>query len=1577
MRFNYRPGGACRRLWLCWLIFLTVGPGLLLAAEVDAVEKGPGKPGLSLAFFIPGSEPFWDANVRYAQAAARDLGVGFKLVIFHDDPAVLLDGVERECRAGVGGLIFPAFAAAGEAALKIAEKYHTPAFIINTGIKDADFLPRTKYRYWVGRMTPDDVGVGARLIQQLLGLARAAGASRFHILALEGRPDQEASISRRRGLENHLKYAEGVASLVAAEGDRDPEKVAALVKQQYADNPALNVVWCANDNMALAAADAVRELNVTTPVFLGGVDWDPRALKAIEDGRMHADVGGHFFEGAWAVLLMHDYLQGRDFATEGLEFTTSMPAVTRDNLSSITNFLSLDPAGIDFRRYSKVYNPTRLEYKLDLADVAEDARAAPEQSRDSLVLTSDEKAWLQARPRIAVAVMDAWPPFNMADAQGKAEGIGVDYLELLGERLGVAFNIVPGPFADNLEAVRQKRIDALMDVTPKPEREEYLNFTKPYLDIPHVIVGRSDGPYHENELSLSGKTLALEKGFGNVKYFREQYPKVKVVELPDTEACLLAVSRGAADAYAGNRAAATYIIAQKIFTNLKVQGVLRKPGSILAIGVRKDQPLLAVLLDKALATVTSAERQAILRRWTGGEGLDGRVDLTPEEEAWVKTHPTVTVAALTDFPPLHYVDDSGAYTGVAVEMLKIAARRLGIALQPEFGTWSEGLAAVRDKRLDLLPEVVDTPERREYLAFTKPFLLVPHVLAIRHDSPVRSAQDLSGKRLALEKGYYSNDLIRKQIPGAHIVEAATTLDALNAVAEGRAEAYVGNKALIDYLLAKNNLASLATAPFPELEPLRLSLGARRDWAPIIPLLEKGLDSLTPAEKREISRRFIFLPETAANKPVLTAEEKNWLKSHPELIVGALPDRPPFEFTDEEGRYAGLVSEYLTRLEEILSVKLTPRLGLDRPGALAAIKNKEIDVIPTMAGTGGPDKFLRLTRPYIRVPLVVVTRGDAAYLDNLDRLAGLETALARSDGAPDLIERDHPGLKLVVVDAPEEALRATSAGRTAAAVVNLASFTYLTTKLDLHNLKVAAPTPYTLDLSFAVREDLPELAVILDKALASIPEKDKAVFQEHWVNIRVERRIDWAVALPLASAATLAVCLILAVIIRANRKLAREFRERARAEQKMQAMSSAIHDALIMIDAQARVMYWNHAAETLFGITARDAMGRDMHGLFAPPEFQEQARAGLRTFAKTGQGPVLGKLLELTARRADGVLIPVEVGVSAFQVEEEWFAVGIVRDITERKKTEEQIRTAREELLLIFDNSQVGIVFMLGDCRLARLNRRLAEILGYDSPREMIDFDMGRLHPDEESYLSFKQSTYAVLIQGRQAKFECQLQGKDGAAVWCSMSGKAVDPAVPPDLGKGVIWVIDDITKRRQAEELLRESQSRLDLALSASNTGLWDWSPLENKDYHNDQWYRQLGYTREELADKKDQLLELMHPEDAAVFTSAMDEYIVGRTDDYFQEFRMKAKDGSWKWILSVGKVAERDETGRTKRIIGVHLDMTERKKAEQELQRNLDELERFSRLVVGRELKMIELKTEVNSLLEHSGQEKKYKIVE
>lgn len=133
------------------------------------------------------------------------------------------------------------------------------------------------------------------------------------------------------------------------------------------------------------------------------------------------------------------------------------------------------------------------------------------------------------------------------------------------------------------------------------------------------------------------------------------------------------------------------------------------------------------------------------------------------------------------------------------------------------------------------------------------------------------------------------------------------------------------------------------------------------------------------------------------------------------------------------------------------------------------------------------------------------------------------------------------------------------------------------------------------------------------------------------------------------------------------------------EEKFRAITSTAVDGIIVMNNQGHIVYWNLAAEKLFGYTQQEALGKELHLFIAPLKYHGTYKKGFDKFKTTGQGPAIGKTIEFTALRKDGTEFPIEVSTSAIKVKEEWHAVGLIHDITERKHAAEKMVKLYEEI----------------------------------------------------------------------------------------------------------------------------------------------------------------------------------------------------------------------------------------------------------------------------------------------------------
>ncbi len=149
-----------------------------------------------------------------------------------------------------------------------------------------------------------------------------------------------------------------------------------------------------------------------------------------------------------------------------------------------------------------------------------------------------------------------------------------------------------------------------------------------------------------------------------------------------------------------------------------------------------------------------------------------------------------------------------------------------------------------------------------------------------------------------------------------------------------------------------------------------------------------------------------------------------------------------------------------------------------------------------------------------------------------------------------------------------------------------------------------------------------------------------------------------------------------------------------------------------------------------------------------------------------------------------------------------------------------------------------------------------------------------------------------------------------------------------------------IKMRKESEEALRESENRLRMVLEVTSDGVWDRNLITDHVYFSPTWIRMLGYAEDEIEPHTSTWENLIHPDDRSRVLEAMNEHLNGHTDSYTSEFRMRTKEGDYKWVLSRGKVVEFGPDGRPLRILGTHMDITERKQMDEQLQLSLGEKE-------------------------------------
>jgi PAS domain S-box-containing protein len=252
----------------------------------------------------------------------------------------------------------------------------------------------------------------------------------------------------------------------------------------------------------------------------------------------------------------------------------------------------------------------------------------------------------------------------------------------------------------------------------------------------------------------------------------------------------------------------------------------------------------------------------------------------------------------------------------------------------------------------------------------------------------------------------------------------------------------------------------------------------------------------------------------------------------------------------------------------------------------------------------------------------------------------------------------------------------------------------------------------------------------------------------------------------------------------------------------------------------------------------------------------------------------------------------------------------------------------------------GIVASLGgivwECEAATftfsfVSEQAERLLGYPRAQWLEPgFWTAHIHPDDRDWVV--QYCTEATREARDHDFEYRMTAADGRTVWLRDIVTVVLDDGRLDRLRGVMV---DITEHRQRDEALRESGERLALAARAANVGLWDWDLLTNRVMFSREWKRQLGFQDDEIRSDYSEWKDRLHPDDFTPTMQALEAYLSGHAAEYSVEFRMRHKDGSWRWVYARGEVL-RDSAGAPTRMLGCHMDVTERKLAEVDRQSHL-----------------------------------------
>ena len=495
----------------------------------------------------------------------------------------------------------------------------------------------------------------------------------------------------------------------------------------------------------------------------------------------------------------------------------------------------------------------------DAADpLATEAAGAPQK----LELDPADRARLDALPALRLIADPTAAPVSFVDGNGRYVGLVPDYLARMAALLGLRLQSVPArSWQEALERFDAGEADLIAPIALTPDRALRMRFSQPLVSFRAVVMARREQPVVAHFDRLLGLRFAQIAGTSESGRLRERYPQLAVQDYADFGQALQAVSTGQADAMLSNPAVMRYQARRLLIGNLHVVSASDEPARQHHLAVHPEQAWLLPLLDRAYAALPEADKNDLRRRWLDEEQrAEQQLLLSAAERDWVAAHAVLRIG-YSPSAPITFRDSQGQPVGQAVELVNEVCRRIG--LKPDwrhYETWPEALAALERREIDALGSV-SASRMASGDPLSRGYMPLQNGLFLHEDAPLASRIQMLGADAVVAAVTTSSALaaLRARHPQQPVLEVATIDEQLEALRSGRADAAVGNLALLDYEIRRRQLRDLRIGGLFD-SPAEAKLAVRADHPLTLAVLDKAIAGLSAEQRDAILDRWFRLEQ---------------------------------------------------------------------------------------------------------------------------------------------------------------------------------------------------------------------------------------------------------------------------------------------------------------------------------------------------------------------------------------------------------------------------------------------------------------------------------------------------------------------------------------------------------------------------------------------------------------------------------------------------------------------------------------------------------------------------------------------
>lgn len=570
-------------------------------------------------------------------------------------------------------------------------------------------------------------------------------------------------------------------------------------------------------------------------------------------------------------------------------------------------------------------------------------------------------------------------------------------------------------------------------------------------------------------------------------------------------------------------------------------------------------------------------------------------DFTQEEQAFINTHKTITVANEYDWIPFDYNEDNQA-KGYTIDYIKLIFSKIDITPIFISDSWDNLITKFSTGEIDILPALEYNEEREDFLNYTKPYYTQEFSIITKINKfNFINIDDLSGKKVAMVKNWNLTKFLKENYKKINIIEFDNLDKVFESIKNNETELTIQNSLVANYFINTTYADSLKILTKININNFddRLYIGVKKEFSSLVKIINKAINKISAAELEVLNNKW------SNDKKSISFSQKELDFIENKVINVAFTDNwAPINFVENHKAY-GLGYDFWQYVVDKANLKTKIVTKKSFADALESIKDKSSDIIVATSQTPDRGKYALFSNIYYKAPIGIATLQDKNYIPDPSYLLGKKIGVGKNYTAYKLLKKEYPNMDFVFVNNIEDGLSLLSNNQIYALIDNLPILTYNIQKYAYSNIKISGSTGIDFNLQMMLRDDYEVLQSIINKVLERMSPNDKSQIYNKWLKLEYTQAFDysvlWKYFLPLI--------LIILLVLYKNRQLITYQRKlkntKNELENTLKTFRSLVNLTIegIIIVSDNEIIYYNTEILKIFNLNNKELLNRPFSNLF--------------------------------------------------------------------------------------------------------------------------------------------------------------------------------------------------------------------------------------------------------------------------------------------------------------------------------------------------------------------------------------------